>query len=232
MNRRLFRTLHRTIFIFMGIFIVIWLLSGLLMAMPASWFGPVASHQNPPADWSRVTLSPATAIARATARQDPPAAARDVSLRQINEHLLYSVTMTDGKEVLIDARRGKRFEFTPALAESIVRTAFKVDAPLQEISILEKHDHSYSWGGLPAWRMSFQDDPTAVYYLGQHDLRMFRSSLLTRVRSAIVSLHEFEPVKLVSDNWWVRKGLLILISTIALAGAVAGLFLLLPARRK
>lgn len=232
MNRKLFRTFHRTVFIFMGIFIVIWLLSGLLMAMPASWFGPVASHQNPPADWSRVTLSPAGAIARATARQNPPAAARDVSLRQINEHLLYSVTTTDGKELLIDAHHGRHFEFTPALAESIIRTAFRVDAPLQEISILEKHDHSYSWGGLPAWRMSFQDDPSAIYYLGQRDLRMFRSSLPTRIRSAIVSLHEFEPVKLVSDNWWVRKGLLIAISAIALVGAVAGLLLVFPVNRK
>jgi hypothetical protein len=232
MNRKLFRTIHRTIFIFMGIFIISWLLSGLLMTIPASWFGPVADHQNPPADWSRITLSPAAAIARATTREYPPAAARNVSLRQINEHLLYSVTTTDDKEVLIDAHRGRQFEFTPALAESIIRTAFKVDAPLQEISILEQHDHSYPWGSLPAWRVSFQDAPSAEYYLAERDLRMFRSSPVTRIRAAIMSLHEFEPITLVTDNWWVRKGLLIAISAIALVGAMAGLFLTLPGNRK
>lgn len=229
MNRNRLRALHRSIFIFFGIFIVAWLLSGLFMAMPADWFGPSANYRNPPADWGRVTLSPAAAIARATGQADAPAT-RDFRLRQVGEHLLYGVTLADGSDLLVDASDGSRFEFTPQLAEAIVRNAWRVEAPLQAVETLTSHTPAYTWGSLPAWHLTFQDAPSTDYYIGQ-DLNMFRSSPLTRVRAAIMSLHEFEPVALITDNSKVRKGLLLLVGSIALAGAIIGLLLALPGRR-
>lgn len=229
MNRNALRRVHRWIFIFLGVFIVGWLASGLLMAMPPQWFGPVAWYQQPQADWSQVRLAPSAALARLP--QDA-GEIRDISLRQINDQLLYSLVTRDDREYLVNARDGSLFEFTAGLAEQIIRDAFRVQAPLLEISQMDQYNLSYSWGSLPAWRMRFQDAPHADYYLSQRELRMYRSSPLTQLRGAIISLHEFEPLKLVTDSSRTRKGLLIAISAIALIGALAGVWLTLPGTRK
>lgn len=232
MNRNQLRKVHRTVFIFAGIFIVAWVLSGLLMIMPPEWFGPVGRYQNPPADWSRVTLSPAEAIARATGPQAAAVAVREFSLRQIDDQLLYGITLADGKQLLVDAGNGSRFEFTPALAESILRKAYHIDAPLQEISVIEKHNRDYAWGSLPAWHVTFRNAPSTDYYLSEQDLRVFNRSPVTRVRAAIMGLHEFKPLTLLTDNQRIRKGLMMGIAALALVGSVIGVLLTLPGNRK
>ena len=233
MNRILLRKTHRWIFIVVGIFMVTQLLSGLLMIMPPEWFGAGNYwHQNPPIDYHRAVLSPSDAVARLTTDTSSPVEIKQIKLRQINEHLLYSITDGDNGEHLIDAATSEYFNFTPDLAESMVRNQFNIKAPLTEIELLTRHSSVYPFGGLPAYRMTFDDGSSGSYFLVQGELKLYRSSPITRVRAAITSLHEFVPLELITHDSRVRKGLLGLIFGIALAGAITGMLMLLPRRKR
>ena len=96
---------------------------------------------------------------------------------------------------------------------------------------MDEHSTAYPWGKLPVYRATFIDSSSVSYFIVPADLKVFRSSPVTRLRSAITSLHEFGPINFLTSDWRVRKGLLIVISCIALAGATAGMLLTLPRRR-
>jgi hypothetical protein len=232
MNRVQLRNIHRWVFTATGIFILIWLLSGLLMVAPAHWFGgSVKWQKNPQVDYHSAVLSPSDAIARLESGTVVPVEVNSVDLRQISNHLLYSIVLADGSEQLIDAMNGEHFRFSAELAETMIRNNFNINAPLAEIEQLTEHNTDYPWGSLPAFRMIFTDSPSASYFVVQKNLKMYRSSPLTRLRSAITSLHEFGPVNLLTRDERVRTWLLMAVSTIALAGAIAGIVLTLPRRR-
>ncbi len=231
MNNRKLRTIHRWLFTFVGIFMVTWLLSGMLMAIPNNWFGDVMWHKNPVPDYRNAVFSPADAITKLEADNTAPVEVKSATLRQINEHLLYSLKLADGSERLVDATNGEPFTFTAELAESIIRDNFKIDAPLAEIDYLAEHSKVYPQGKLPVFRATFTDSSSVAYFIVPADLRVFRSSPVTRLRSAIISLHEFEPVNLLTSDRRARTGLLIVIAGIALVGTIAGVLLTLPRRR-
>lgn len=233
MNRILLRRIHRWVFILVGIFMLSQLASGLLMALPADLFGvKVRWPGNTQVDYRQAVLSPAEAIARLDLDSTPAAAIKRVQLRQIDDQLFYSIVLADNSEQLIAATTGRQFSFTPELAESMIRSRFGIEAPLAEIEHLTEHSSLYPWGSLPAYRLAFEDSSWKNYFLVQNDLKMFVSTPVTRVRAAITSLHEFEPIKLVTHDERVRKGLLIVVFGTALAGAVTGMLMLLPRRRK
>ena len=231
MNRGQLRNIHRWIFTATGIFILIWLLSGLFMVLPDHWFGGMVKWpDNPQVDYHAAVQSPSGAIARLAADSDVPVEIKSVKLRQIGEQLLYSITLADGSEQLIDAMNGERFRFSPELAETMIRNNFNIDAPLVEIEQLTEHSSAYPWGGLPAFRLVFGDSASASYFLVQNNLKLYRSSPVTKLRAAVTSLHGFEPVNFLTSDERVRRWLLIAVSVIALAGAIAGLLLTLQKR--
>jgi len=231
MNRQTLYKLHRWIFIFMGVFMVTWLLSGIIMAMPGYWFGPASNHKNPDIDYRVATLSPAEAINRLVAQGVPNSDIKQVSLRQVNEDLLYSIRLADGSNQLINARNGAPFAFSEQMVVDIIRKAFKVESPVQEVTRLLQHDKTYPWGSLPAWRIRFEYNPSHAYLLEENNLGIFRSSIETRIRTAIMSLHDFSPLDLISNDDRIRMGLLIVIGSISLLGALIGLLLALPRKR-
>lgn len=228
MNYRQMRNIHRWIFTLTGIFMVTWLLSGVLMAIP---FDSAVWHKNSPTDYGRAVLSPADAVVNLVKRSSEPVEVKSVRLRQVNERLLYSLVLADGSERQIDAANGQSFTFTPELAESIIRSNFNITAPLAKAEHLTEHSTVYPWGSLPAYRMTFTDSDSVSYFLVESDLKVFRSTPVTRLRTAITSLHEFGPVNFLTSDSRVRKGLLIMIAGIALVGAIAGVLMTLPRRR-
>jgi hypothetical protein len=233
MNRILIRKTHRWIFIVVGIFMITQIMSGLLMIMPPEWFGSGSAwHKNLPADYHRAVLSPSDAVAKLTADTGLPVEIKQIKLRQINEHLLYSIVHGDNSKKLIDAATGEYFDFTPELAESMIRNQFSIETPLTVIELLTEHSSVYPWGNLPAYRMTFDDSSSESYFVVQDDLKLYRSSPVTRAHAAITSLHEFIPLKLITHDSRVRLGLLGLIFGIALVGAIAGMLLILPRRKR
>jgi len=217
----------------MGVFMLAWLVSGILMMTPERWF--MAGPSREPGhivDYSKIFLSPADIISRLDADRRAPQAITSMKLRQIRDRIIYKVRFSDGEVRLFDARTGQLFVFTSELAEVLARDAYPSKAAVLSIEKLEEHDLLYSWGALPAYRLRFEDYPSAIITVVQADGRVMRLTFMMGIRRAITGLHGFEPVKLVTDNENVRKGLLILTGMIALFGSLVGLYLALPARRK
>ena len=217
----------------MGVFMLAWLISGILMLTPGRWFGDLkprsASHF---VDYSQITLSPADIISRLDADRRTPQDIRAVTLRRISDRALYEVRFKGGETQLFDAQTGQPFVFTPELAEALARDAYPSTAAVHSIEKLEEYDRLYSWGSLPIYRLRFEDHPSAIVTVVQADGRVMRLTSMMGVQRAITGLHEFIPVKLVTDNDNVRKGLLILTGTLALIGTIAGIYLIFPVRRK
>jgi len=232
MTRGTLRTLHKWIFIFMGAFILIWCLSGVLMVLPQQLFGESIRFSRPAVDYRNVTLSPAGAIARLRQYTGHEVNARRVELLQIHYQLLYRIEAGDHTNHYIDALSGRRFEFTPALAEDIARNAFGIRKPAIESTRLTEHDKSYPLGQLPVYRVRFEAKPDVQYYVNEANGRVTRSTTTASIRNVIMALHALEPVEQLTHNRELRRNLLVLTGTISLLGAVFGYILTLPAGRK
>lgn len=217
----------------MGVFMLAWLISGILMLIPGQLFGDLkprsASHV---VDYSQISLSPADIMSRLDADRRTPQDIRAVTLRKIFDRALYEVRFHGGETQVFDAQTGQPFVFTPELAEALARDAYPSTAAVHSIEKLEEHDRLYSWGSLPIYRLRFEDHPSAIVTVVQADGRVMRLTSMMGLQRAITGLHEFIPVKLVTDNDNVRKGLLILTGTITLLGTIVGIYLTLPVRRK
>lgn len=232
MTRGQFRTLHKWIFIFMGAIILAWCASGILMVLPMQWFGAAVDGVQPAIDYRNITLSPAEAAARLEQHTGTRLDVRRIQLQQIHEHLLYQINAEGHATGYIDALTGGYFEFTPDLAEQITRTAFDIDAPLAESTRLTEHDTSYPFGQLPVFRVRFADGTGSRYFVNESSARVSRSTALSRLRSAIVSLHTFEPVEYFTHSSKLRKNLLVLTGAITMLGAIIGYILALPGGRR
>lgn len=232
MNRSRLRTLHRWIFIFMGVFILMWLASGIVMTLPQYWFGAVTRYDQPEVDFRLATVSPAETVARLENPAGEKTAIRKIQLRGLGDRILYQVTLDNNDTRYIDAQTGEPFEFTLELATAIARRNFDIESPLLEQTRLTEHDAYYPFGQLPVYRIRFSDSPGISYFVLENQNRVFRSSMLSRIRGAIVSLHNFGPVDFFSSNPDTRKNLLILTGALSLLGAVAGFILTLPRRRR
>ena len=226
------RKLHKWIFIFMGVFLFAWLISGMVMLLPSGWFGPEVRAGGYTIDYRAASLSPADAIARIEARSGVPLEAASVRLQRIRDQLLYAVKIRDGEEQLVDASTGAYFEVTPELAESVARAGFGIEEPVAEIVQLHEHDISYPWGALPVFRVRFVDDPSVAYLVDQRTARVSRSSTATRVRTAVSRLHDFQPIELLTGSAPVRKALLLLTCAIGLLGVITGYYLVFSVRRR
>ncbi len=134
--------------------------------------------------------------------------------------------------MVIDAVSGDRFEMSPELAKAITVFNFPGAEPPLAVTKLDRHRLAYPIGGLPAFRVESQNNPSTRYFVSSVDGRIFRSTLFTRMRSALVSLHDFSALKLVTDNNRVRKLLLLAVSGIALIGALIGYYMALPHGRR
>jgi len=232
MTRRQYRTLHKWIFIFMGVFIIMWSLSGVLMVLPGDWFGAVTRSNQPAADYHNINLSPVQAIASLERHTGTRPDVKRIQLQQIHSYLLYEIKAKGQKPVYINSQTGEYFEFTPELAEDVTRTNFEIDAPLEESIRLTEHDTSYPFGELPVFRIRFTDQQGVSYFVSERNATVYRSSVLSRIRSAINSLHTFEPLTFLTDSQDVKNWLLVLTGTLSLLGAIIGYILTLPAGRK
>jgi len=231
MNRNQIRKLHKWIFVFMGVFMLAWVISGIVMILPQWWFGAVTRVDHSAADYTLAVLSPSEAVARIGREDGKAAGVSSVSLRTIDGRVLYEVTFGSDAPRLIDAQSGEPFPFTPELAERIARRNFEIAAPLLESSRLTEHDSTYPTGQLPVFRVRFSDNPEISYFVQESNLRVVRSSTLSRVRGAVVSLHNLGPVEFLTGSHDLRHNMLIATAVVSLIGTLAGAILTLPRRK-
>jgi hypothetical protein len=216
----------------MGAFILMQLISGIFMVLPASWFGPQPKPLKAAMDYRGITLSPADALLRLDRYMGKPVHVQSLNLRPIGDRVLYEIQTPDGETQFIDAVTGAYFPFTPELATAIARERFGLPSSAAEVTKLTGHERSYPWGPLPVFRVHFHDNPSTTYFVSPQSSKIYSSTPLTRLRGAITSLHELAPVELLIDNRVVRKGLLILLACVSLVGAAIGYYLAFSPRSR
>lgn len=233
MNKKLLGSLHRWIFMFMGIIMIVWLVSGIVMIMPHKWFGGITRNDQPAIDdYHSISLSPAEAIARLEQHAGGHLDVKQIKLIQIHTDLYYRITARRNTAELISTLTGERFEFPPALAEQVARHNFNIESPLLESVWLTEHSSGYPYGDLPVYRLRFERLPGQFYYVNRNNGSVSRSTTLSRIYNGIVSLHGFHPVEALTGSKDLRMFLLYMTGALSLVGSTIGLLLIFPLRRK
>lgn len=219
------RTIHKWIGITLGIALLVWLVSGVWMALPTSyqenWEGGFSQ-------WPAAAVAPAQAVIAASG--GAPERVRNINMWGVAGRLFYRVSLDAGPVQLVDATTGEPVTVTPELAEQIARAIFGLpEAPIDTVERVDRYSMRYAAGPLPAMRIVFGDGNNTVVYVGVADGTVLGGGASHRIRSVVAGLHTFYPLRvLVSTNG--EKGILILASVICIVGVFTGYWLALPGR--
>jgi len=230
MRRDTLYKIHKWIAVTVGMFILMWLISGIVMILPRTSNGPGTNQKLAPVNFREITMSPAQAIANLEKTLGSHMDVNSVSLRRIRGTMLYKINVKPGNSHLIDVRTGRLFIITTEVAEQIARDEFSLQAHVLQIKSVDRNDYFYPWGPLPAYRIIFDDNWATVSHVSTSDGTVRSSNRLNRIKAAIGSLHTFEPLKLITKQSNVRKGLLVLLSLVGIGVALTGYYLALPPR--
>lgn len=240
MKRKTWHLIHKWIAIVVGVFFLVWTVTGIVMMLPARWFAPSVLETTRAPNYRAASLSPAEAASALEASLGESVDVAWAGLKQVKETIVYELYLVDQGVYLVSASSGEIVWITPELAEAIARERVAmtgeegVQAQLSSIERLEAHDLLYPFGNLPVYRVQFEGDGSNLYYVSALNGSLSQSNSLARMRAAISSLHTFEPIKLFTDSDTVRKGLLVILSMVGILTSLTGyiLFLLPYIRQK
>lgn len=225
MSRKTWHFIHKWIAITVGVFFLVWTVSGILMILPDRWFGLVTLQSTGALNYSSITVSPAEAIHNLSVNEGKSLDVSWVTLSGIDGMPVYQIFLKDGSSHLINAVSGQLITITSQFAEQIIRDQIPTAGKAIKIEYLKSHDLLYPYGSLPVYRITIDGFHSNLFYVSPQNGVVSQSNELTRIRALISSLHTFEPVKLLSQRDAVRKGLLLLFSLVGIAAASTGYFL-------
>ncbi len=227
----LWRKIHKWIFIFLGMFMLMWLSTAILMVVPKTYWSEVPTAKPLAPDYRDATISPAQALDIYRAAFDSTAPVKQLILRAIGGDLVYLVRLQGLPRQLISASSGQLFNFTGEMAKTIVRQRF-ADRPAElRVERHEEHSTVYPYGGLPVYLVSDGRRGT-VYIVDPFTGNVRYSSPLTRARNSLVNLHDFSALGIIfSDEKYIKIAVLA-VSTIGILGAMVGYYLALPRRKR
>jgi hypothetical protein len=223
MTRKTWYSLHKWLAVGVGIFILTWTISGIVMVLPSRWFGtPEPEEALVIPKYRNASVSPAQAVVALEKELNLSVDLSEITMRQVLDRVVYEISYPDGGAHLIDATSGELFRITPEVAEQIARRNHGGQAQIFSLERLNEHNLIYPFGPLPVYQVVFEDDRSAYYYVRVRNGAVERSTGLTRLRNLITSLHTFEPVKLISNRDTLRKGLLVITGLIAVGVGITG----------
>jgi|SRR5262245_1770805 len=210
---------HRWIAIPTGVFIVAWLVTGVVSMVPL----PVPKARRAQTlDLGQTSVSPMEA-ALALAGPGIPPDVRSIRLVRLGDVLAYEIAAGGRGPRLVDARSGRPFTVDAGLARSIAAVRAPTDARIVHVDILtrRRNDLTYLWGSLPAHRVAFDDPWATVVYVGAEDGSVRSTTRWSRVMDTVWAFHTFGPLEpIVGDS--ARKAFLVVISLTALLTALTG----------
>jgi len=228
-NYRAWFQVHRWISVGLGLLLVFWLASGMVMVlpMPALFYrGPGTSGVLPPFD--AYTMAPAAAADRAgEIAGEPPVG---ITWERLRDGMVYVVRFVGHPPVVLDAATGARVHLTPELAEAIARSVLGSEAPLRRIDTVTRQHTAYAYGERPAWRLRFGDREGTVAYVSQATGAVHFTTRNSRFKTWAAEWHLARPLAYNGRSETVRRAAVWITSLITLAGLVAGITLVLPKR--
>ena len=220
------RKIHKWIAITAGLFILVWLFSGIMMVLPSVWSAARPQRQLPPVDFSTLVLSPADILRRLP----PGSEVLSMDLKRIGSVMSYEVKLRHRPSQLLDAVSGEPLVITRTFAEQILHSRFVTRAIVQA-ELVTRRRVDYLWGPLPAHRFVLEDDPAALYFVSVRDGEIRRTTGWTIWQQGISMLHDFSAIRAIIPHDSVRRSLLLLASLAGLGVAVSGYWLAWPRRR-
>ena len=220
------RTLHKWIGIVIGLALLLWTTTGLIMALPLK---RARDGEIRPLQVGRAVISPAQAIARLP-EGDSIRRVRSVALIQIADNVVYQVE-TQRRTALINAETGEPFEISAGVAEQVARGAFRGMPGQVTVERLTEYDARYTGGDLPTYRVSLGDSAATVTYVSARNGTVVSADSRRRFRGVIGKLHDFSAIKAVISNDWVHRGLAITACVFSIVSIFLGYWLALPRKQ-
>lgn len=234
--RRFRRTLlsmrwwHNWVGVFIGVVLVLWVISGLIMLLPVSDTARSGVGTSKPIQWLDVAISPAAAATAAVKASG--SSVRGLELKRIRDDIAYLVRIEPRGGVLVDARTGSIITITDTLAAAIAADGVRGGtASIGRIDRVDTPGNFSGHGPLPAWHVIFTDDARteAWVHIASGDVR--RSTLSDRRKSAWGhGAHVFSGLNSAPGGNTSRLGALWITSIISMFAMIAGYWLALPAR--
>lgn len=229
MTYRAWFQVHRWISVGLGLLLVFWLASGMVMVLPMPglfYRGPGTSGVIPP--FESYAVAPATAADRAgTITGESPVG---ITWERLRDGMVYVVRFAGHPPVVLDAATGERVHLTPELAEAIARDVLGSDVPLRGMDTVTRQHTAYAYGERPAWRLRFGDRAGTVAYVSQVTGAVKFTTRNSRFKTWAAEWHLARPLAYDQRPEMVRHAAVWVTSLISLTGLVAGVFLVLPRR--
>jgi hypothetical protein len=200
---------HKWLSVAVGLFTVLWFLSGIVMVLPSSVFQrgensppPAAPRSAAGMSFRDVQISVPVAIAAAERSAGHPLEIISVTFRRLLGRLVYVLVDGDASTHLVDASSGALVEITEGSARKIAAAALDGQTGLQAVSLLQRHDWNYKSGPLPAYRVVVNDPVKSILYISAETGEVQFTSRLGRLRAFIVDTHTFGFLQpYVTDRW-------------------------------
>jgi hypothetical protein len=220
MRLRSLHRVHRWIAIPTGVFIVGWIITGVVAMVPAPGPRPGAVQA---LDLTQIAITPAKAAA-ALAEGGAAPVVSSIRLYPLGDVLVYEVAIAGRGPRLVDARSGQPLSVDAGLARRVAAARAPEGARVVGTDLLSRrrHDLTYLWGSLPAHRVTFDDPWGTVVYVGAEDGSVRSTTRWGRAIDGIAAFHTFDPLDLVVREPAVRKAALIAIALVALVTALTG----------
>jgi hypothetical protein len=223
-------TVHKWLAVTVGAFFLVWLMSGIVMVLPPLFTPSMSQQASVLLDLQKTAVSPSDAVMELAKTGGELPQVRSVTLKQVADIAVYEIVTASGEVYLVHAQLGQPFTITPDIAEQIARGYVASQPRVLQRDLVTKHSLTYQWGPLPAYRFIFDDDRSMVYYVSIHDGAVWQDNRWSWIKGAIVSLHTFEPLRLITKQSAIKQGLLVLLSVIGVGAAITGYCLAWPRR--
>jgi hypothetical protein len=210
-----------------GIFVLMWTCTGVVMITPS--VQPSGAGGEPRlAGVDGAVIAPAAALA--AAELPAGSAPRAMSLRMIGDRLAWQVQPPSGHQRLIDAHTAQRIQVDSATAPILARESLGSAPPVTSVVHLTESDGRYR-GQLPAWRVSFADRRRTRAYVTPWGVVSF-TDLLTPLKQVSGQMHTFTIPGLQWPRGTARRLTLTVAGAVTVALGLTGFVLLLPLRRR
>ncbi len=208
-----------------------WLVSGIVMILLPGLSDPGTAPGAVYIDFREIELSPAQAVEKLEKAHGSTVDVSQLNLRRIQDIIVYEVHLEDSGSYLLNAVSGQIFAITPEMAERYVLAMYPTGGRVLKVESVQRHDYSYQWGLLPAYRVVLDADPSVDFFVALNDGTVRRSDTWNRLMDALASLHTLEPLKLFTRRDEVRKGLVIIAGVIGIVATITGYYLALRRNR-
>lgn len=223
---RLSRRWHRWGAWSVGLFVLLWTATGLLMLMnPPPALGPMGAEGT--LEVGDDVITPRRALA---SLGDERSTVRAMSMRKVRGRLVYDVDIGAGVRRLVDARSAEPIMLDDSAAIRRARERVGTEAAVAGITRVSTRGDRYR-GQLPALRVDFDDARRTRAYVAMDGSVVFVDAR-SRLRGLSAGLHSFVVPGLTDGRHQLRVRLIVVVSVVSLALILTGFALLLPARRR